>query len=223
MSQLIFSQAKSIYRAAYKQSKILDDPELSESLFNGVVKAKRHEFRQILAIATLLHEDYIEVTGQMTKNWYFITIRPDESKIDFNSFYERVRKYCERKFMKTYTLSFEQKGIEDKDIGKGFHCHIVANTTHRSKGECLRDTKSSFSGIAAENCIDVQTTKNPNEIIDKYLTEYESEDGHKEPTKEADTKWRASEQLESKYTTVPPRATPLSIKSKTGAIIVELS
>jgi len=224
MSQLIFAQAKSIYREAYKQSKILDDPELSQSLYDGVIRAKRHEFKKILEIAAMLHEDYVETIGKTTNNWFFITIRPDESKVDFNTFYEKVRKYTERKFMEEFTLSFEQKGIEDKDLGKGFHCHIVANTTHRSKGECLRDTISTFNSIAAANCINVQTTRNPKEIIQKYLTNYESDDGHKEPTQEADAKWRTQEQLDPLYTVVPVRATPLSIKSvQTGAIIIEFS
>lgn len=200
MAQLIFAQAKSIYRAAYKQSQIIDDAELSETLYNGVIKAKRHEFKKILEIAQLLHDDYEEVCNKKVRNWYFVTIRPDETKCTFEDFYKLVKKYINRRFMKDFTLSFEQKGITDDDMGKGFHCHIVCNTTHRSKGECLRDTISTFSGIAAQNCIDIKTTRNPDHIIEGYLTNYESDDNHKIVTKDTDYKWRLKYSLKSLYT-----------------------
>lgn len=231
MSQLIFAQAKAIRKQALAAKKRISDNEFctkeqADLAYDISVNTARHEFKEILKIAALLHEDYVEVIGQ-TNNWYMITIRPDTSKCDFETFYEKVRKFSQRSFFKEYTLSFEQKGTSDDTLGNGFHVHIVADTTHRSKGECLRDSKSTFSGIAAENCIDVRTTKNPKDIIQQYLVEYESSDDHKKPTMEWDHKWRQNNNLENLYTNVsgvPIRAKPLSIKSgQTGAIIIDLS
>jgi len=90
--------------------------------------------------------------------------------------------------MISYKLSFEQK--DESGSGHGFHAHIVCDTKHRSKGECLRDTISSFRKVCEENCIDVQVTKNPEDIVNNYLLNYKSDDNHKAPTQEGDKMWR---------------------------------
>lgn len=231
MSQLIFAQARANCKARDKlrtqlRSSGMND-EMIEQMIETTKRVQWRDFGDWVEEAKILHEIYVEKTGLQTNNWYMITIRPDTSKCDFETFYEKVRKFSQRSFFKEYTLSFEQKGTSLDSLGNGFHVHIVADTTHRSKGECLRDSKSTFSGIAAENCIDVRTTKNPKDIIQQYLVEYESSDDHKKPTMEWDQKWRENNNLESLYTNtsgVPIRAKPLSIKSgQTGAIIIDLS
>lgn len=144
---------------------------------------------------------------QGQKQAYFITIRPDASKISFKDFYNQVKHFVDRKCFKEFKLSFEQKGTSEETLGQGFHVHIVANMSQRSKGEVLRDTQSTFSNCTAPNCIQVLTTKNPQELVDKYLINYESDDQHKEITKSWDALWRQRNHLESLY------VTPLPIKS----------
>lgn len=221
MAQLIFSQAKSIYRQAYRAQEqhrnIHDDVDDDDmTVFNAIVRAKRTEFKHILNIASQLHKDYKDAMNQEAFNWYFITVRPDEKKINFKDFFEKVRKFVNRKFMLKYSLSFEQKGTDDASIGLGFHVHIVANTRHRSKGECLRDTISTFGTCTAHNCIQVDTTKTPDDIINKYLLEYESNDGHKIITKETDELWRSKYGIKPIYNEEDPPA--LSIKSEDRAV-----
>lgn len=190
MATLIFAQAKSIRKKVKDAIKLhercesgIDTSRISDS----IIEAQRHEFREILKIAKLLHDDYKEITQSETSNWFFISVRPKPG-VSFEQFYALCYKYVNRAFMISYKLSFEQKDTEGN--GNGFHAHIVCDTKHRSKGECLRDTISSFHKVCEENCIDVQVTKNPEDIVNNYLLNYKSEDEHKAPTQAGDKIWR---------------------------------
>lgn len=137
-----------------------------------------------------------------TSRTYFITIRPDYTKLAFRTFYDTVKIYMERECFEWYYLSFEQKGTCDEELGAGYHVHIVAKMKQRSKGEVLRITKSSFKHIVDENYIDVKVCKNPEQVKNDYLLEYKSNDGHKVVTKPWDDKWRSLNNLEQLYTDV---------------------
>lgn len=135
------------------------------------------------------------------KQTYFITIRPNENDITFSDFFTLVHKFVSRKCFKTFTLVFEQKAIEPP-YGKGFHCHIQANMTQRSKTEVLRDTQSTFKHCASANCIQVDIIKTPDDAARNlsYILEWQSADGHKEVTKNADIAWREQLGLLPSYT-----------------------
>lgn len=201
MASLIFAHAKTIRRKVIQRLKEQDDiwgvdNYDRDAVSTSTIETSRHEFREILKIARLLHEDYQEISQSTAINWYFVTIRPKPG-ICFAELYTLVYKFVNRAFMKEYTLTFEQK--DELGSGKGFHCHIVCNTSHRSKGEALRDTKSTFNKIAAENCIDVKTTKNPKDIVDNYMIAYKSDDDHKIKTKDGDAIWRSKMKLSDIY------------------------
>lgn len=230
MSSLIFAHAKSIYNKTNRH--VAQQRELAESAGTDFdasttrtkfIEGERAKFRGILEIAQLLHEDYRVVTQQETTNHFFITVRPRPS-VTFDDFYKLTYKYVNRAFMISYKLSFEQKSLDG--TGEGFHCHIVCSTKHRSKGECLRDTISSFRKVCEENCIDVQTTRNPEDIINNYLLGYKSEDGHKSPTQIGDNKWRNKLGLAEIYDNDLPTCCLSSPKTAQniplGPIIVEM-
>lgn len=200
MAQLIFAQAKSIRKKVKNAIKFNDDcgsDMCIADISSNVINREIHEFEEILKIAQLLHEKYESVVGKKTSNWYFITVRPKPG-ITFDQLYALAYKYTNRACMIDYTLSFEQKSKEG--TGEGHHVHIVCETKHRSKTECLRDTISTFNSIADANCIDVKTTRNPQELIKNYLVEYKSDDEHKEPTKIGDAIWRGAMGLNPLYT-----------------------
>lgn len=231
MASLIFAQAKSIRKNALKdrderaQAAVnlamlegkpsLDDlqkieREAKQEAYDMAVQHARHEFREIIKIAKMLNEDYQEITGLVTKQQYFITIRPDHTKVDFDSFYDIIYKLVNRSCFTKYRLSFEQKGKRLAELGDGFHCHIVAETTHRSKGECIRAICSTFNKWInlewiTDNNIDVKPCKNPDEIVNKYLIEYESNDEHKVLTMDADKVWRQRMNLNSLYENNMPK------------------
>lgn len=144
-----------------------------------------------------IQDDLEELLGIEPKEvpGFFITIRPDDTKCNFIDFKDKCLKLVQRTCFKEYALSFEQKGTSPEDLGKGFHCHIVAKMKQRSKGEALRDITSSFKtwidqGMIAPNCIDVCITKNPEELVNRYLIAYDSDDEHKALTKSWDDLWR---------------------------------
>lgn len=208
MSSLIFAHAKTIRNKAKKHATSMAD--LQENLghdrkqayddaYNQIIRNETNEFKEILKIARDLHEVYTDTLGLETKNWYFITIRPEHNKITLDEFIELVKKYINRKCFLECTVSFEQKGISHDTLGNGFHCHIVSKNTWRSKGEALRDTISTFNKCCAPNCIEIIPTRNPNEIINNYMIEYKSNDGHKECTKQWDTIWRDNVGIKNIY------------------------
>lgn len=199
MATLIFAQAKQIRKKVKDAHKLYDavgNDTPRDVIGDSIINIQRAEFREILKIARLLHEDYEEAVGQKAVNWYFVTIRPRPG-VTWTEFYQLVGKYVKRAFMLDYTLSFEQKS--EDGTGEGFHVHIVCNTKHRSKYECLRDTVSTFNKVADANCIDVKPTRTPDNIVDNYLIAYESVDGHKAGTRDGDSIWRAQNNLLAIY------------------------
>lgn len=146
----------------------------------------------------LAEEEGLVAPQNIVRTW-FITIRPDEKKISFVDFKDVVEKYVKRKCFITYAYSFEQKSEDEETLGKGFHAHICANMTQRSKGEVLRDTQNTFKHCTAKNCIDVQLCKDPVTLINNYLVEYKSDDGHKEKTKDSDRLFREQQGLQALY------------------------
>lgn len=212
MSTLIFSHSKSIVTKAKKAARKaadnaeqigLDYKTAYELTYNTVMKTEMSLFREYLDVAKQLHSEYIEFTNP-SKQSYFITIRPDDSKCTIVDFINKVESFMKRKCFISYSLSYEQKGTCIEDLGKGFHVHIVADMKQNSKGQVLRDCLSSWNdwiekGLITKNNIDVRTTKNPDKIVDDYLIEYKSDDGHKEVTKDMDSLWRSTNNIESIY------------------------
>lgn len=234
MASLIFSHAKSIYNRAQKYANDIgtqaclncDEDERSEiyqeafeKSYAMMVDVERKKFAKILTIASALHNDYMGIASK-DPSWYMITIRPDTSKVTFSEFYDKIHTLMERKIWLQYTLSFEQKGTTEETLGDGFHVHIVSETSHRSKGECLRDLLSSFKkwinkGMIQEQCIDVKVSKTPDKIIQDYMIEYKSEDGHKEQTMETDKLWREKHNLQPVYKDHVPKRISLTNKPVT--------
>lgn len=223
MAQLIFAQAKSIRKKVKDAIKFNDDIDSNisnETIAQTIIDQQRTEFREILRIAKLLHEDYEEIVSKKTTNWYFISIRPKPG-ITFYDFKKQVIKYVNRSFMNDYTLSFEQKSLIGN--GDGFHVHIVCDTNHRSKAECLRDTISTFKHFCEPNCIDIKTTRNPTNIINNYLIEYKSDDEHKIDTKDGDKIWRCRLGLLDIYKNNLTEDSGAVIKSRTAPLSIQLS
>lgn len=160
--------------------------------------------------AEKLFKDTIEERGlqnlltnaEKIKQTYFITIRPNEQDTNFDEFFDLVNKFISRKCFRNFELVFEQKGTTPEEYGKGFHCHILANMSQRSKTEVLRDTQSTFKHVASANCIQVDIVKSNDDIqrINGYMREWKSDDDHKIVTKNADIAWRQQLGLLALYT-----------------------
>lgn len=205
MASLIFSHSKAIVNKAKKAASAYammceeqggNYREAYDMMYHTELRTAYAQFDEYLRVSKELHDRYKDFI-QPTKQAYFITIRPDCSKCNLLEFMCKVEEYLKRKCFLAYTLSYEQKGTSDDTIGQGFHCHIVADMKQRSKTEVIRDTISSWKkwideGKIASNCIQVDVTKNPDELVQNYLIEYKSDDDHKVATKEWDDKWRSN-------------------------------
>lgn len=158
---------------------------------------------------------------------YFITIRPDTTKVTFDDFYKIIQKYTERACIKHFKLSFEQKSTDLENLGDGFHVHIVAHHTCKSKGEVARTLTGKYNdelpqgkqykegafskwlnnGWLSAGCVDVVVCKNPDQHFQRYCVEYKCDQHDKQCTKEADAKWRQLNNIESFYeNSMPHRA-----------------
>lgn len=222
MASLIFAHAKSIVKSAKREAKSAarlgeqmgkDYHEQYKFWYEWHIERSRDEFDEYLEVAQQLHGQYLNAIGN--KQAYFITIRPDCNKVMFDDFKDKVESFVQRACFIDYTYSFEQKGTTASDMGTGFHCHIVTQSKHRSKGECLRDTLSSWKkwiddGLIAPNCIDVGITKNPDTLIQNYLIDYKSDDDHKLPTKSMDELWRYTLDIKPLYKKGVTQANSLS-------------
>lgn len=198
--KMIVNKARKAKAATREAFECLESPDevkrLSEQAYMNVIKTETEVFEEILRVAGGLKSRYNEyIESNHKRQAYMVTIRPS-TKATWDQFYQKVESFLGRKFFVQYVRSYEQKGTSMETLGEGFHVHIVCETTHRSKGELLRDTKSTFKqwiedGLVAENCIQVDLTKNPEALVKNYLIDYVSEDDHKACTKEWDALWRA--------------------------------
>lgn len=190
------------------------DIDISLEQVEEMILQKNKRAMKYGCMLALAYKDVATDMGLLTAkatHTFMITIRPECKKINLHTFKQDVDSYIQRKMFKhIHGCSFEQKGTSDDTLGNGFHVHIVAETTCRSKGELLRNTISTFQQYTAAQCIQVDVCKNPESVVQDYLIDYKSQDGHKEITKEWDSLWRERERL----------ACP--IKSSSGPQIIEL-
>lgn len=211
MASLIFAHSKSIVTRAKKDATKManqlatgdDWNEIYNKTYSTILNSELKTFDEYLRVSAMLHDRYTD-TLKVTTQYYFLTIRPDDSKCTFDDFYDKVLRFVKRKCFLHYRLSFEQKGTVHDELGKGFHVHIVAQMKQRSKTEVLRDTLSSWNdwiekNYIQSNCIQVLTTKNPDKLVSDYLIEYKSDDEHKIVTKEMDMEWRKQYNLQNIY------------------------
>lgn len=217
MASLIFSHSKQIVNKSQKEANrianlLCKDDNIDNwrneynKAYNMLIEKEFKQFDEYLKISSELHTRYINLIKPPQNQNYFITIRPDDNKCNFIDFKEKCLNFVNRKCFINYTLTFEQKGTCIDDLGKGFHCHIVAKMKQRSKGEIIRDTLSSWNDwinnkYITENCIEIIPTKNPEALVNNYLIEYKSEDNHKIKTKDWDDIWRSNMSIEKIYST----------------------
>jgi len=156
-----------------------------------------------------IEEGLIEAKVSRT---FAVTISPDETKIDFDTFYCLIQRLMKRKCFIDYTLSFEQRGTTEETLGQGFHVHIVAKMTQRGKQNVIADVYNTVKHCCEKQCVDVGLAKTPEKMIQNYLIDYKSDDGHKVETRDWDAKWRKKNGILPLYENeMPPRIVEESI------------
>lgn len=136
------------------------------------------------------------MTNVTKKLYHFITLRPPPDK-SFAEFKDDI----DMLFGKLCTLteghlSFEQTGDSEKDIGKGFHVHILIEK-YQKKSYMIRQLVRQFKYIASQ-CIDVKEIKS-----DQYNNVFNYIQGEKEESKKGavayNNAWRKANGLLDVY------------------------
>lgn len=133
----------------YKHEEMVEDIYAQE-LFKFYTHAYNHGY---------LKQFYAAVHGVVKKKkFFFITINPDTSKVDFPVFKDRVQRTLNRTCFKNVIYTFEQRGSTVKEMGKGFHCHIISDKDSKlSPSQMQHNVFNSFKDICGNiKCIDVR-------------------------------------------------------------------
>lgn len=195
------------YAASMEQTGMMTYKEAFDQCFDLECKSALRQIKLMKRMKDAIQDEFAELLDmpKKEKQAYMITIRPDDTKAKLVDFIDKVQTLTSRKCFIEGKYSYEQKGTDSESLGSGFHVHIVARMSQNSKGQVLRDVTSTFKdwiekGLITPNNIDVRTTKNPDELVQNYMIEYKSDDGHKETTQAMDELWRTGNSLHRLYT-----------------------
>lgn len=132
---------------------------------------------------------------------YFITINPDQSKIKFEVFKFLVFKLLRRSMFRNTVMTFEQRGKEMKDIGKGFHCHIISEKRpNLSPAQVQKNIYSSLKNYVGNiKHIDVRVYNG--DLRDDKIAYLKGDkwDAEKEEAVRLNKIWRVTKDLQSIY------------------------
>lgn len=201
---MIFSHAKAILSKANKayDKGLTISEDMALTMKNTIIESEIMRFKNILDIAKELHSVYQEEIDDKKKipRSYFITVSP-KSEIAWETFYHTIQQLINRRCIESAIYSYEQRGKNENEIGKGFHVHILCTSTWRSKGEALNACFSSCKTVCTKENVDVQKIWNTTQWDQKlrYIRDYESNDGHKILTSDTDRIWRDRMNLDKLY------------------------
>lgn len=130
---------------------------------------------------------------------FLITLRPSPV-IQWDDFYTLTQKYLQRKFLIKYYAVYEQTGETSETQGTGFHMHILCESKN-NKPKILQDTKSTFRGVVADNCIQIDFVRTPEDWhrVLSYLRNWKLDDPEKQAAARLNTPWRESLGLPEGY------------------------
>lgn len=83
--------------------------------------------------------------------WLFLTVSPN-NQVEFTDFQKKITQFSQRKMFKEFFYVFEQRGQDKKEIGKGFHCHLLLKRDISYK-QCkvIKNSKNSFKNMTKVN------------------------------------------------------------------------
>lgn len=158
-------------------------------------------------------EHYKTDIPKNNNNTYMVTVRPKPG-VEWEEFRKQTDKTCMKsKQIEKCAYTYEQKAETEDKLGEGFHMHMVCKW-NKPWSQVLQSCKAAWGKLADENCIKVRECPNPEEVLQDYMVDYKSKDGHKDKTKEMDTLWRQRMGLQPVYyrdwaggssSTVPPQ------------------
>lgn len=132
----------------------------------------------------------------------FITINPNETTT-LTQLQEKVEKFVNRNMFSAYRYVYEQRGSTEKDMGHGFHAHILLKRNLDYKpSKITLNTKNTFKGITNVDNPQILNIQHIGHDFakdkDEYITGVKTAEG-KDKKQEIDTLFRKKNNLESVY------------------------
>ena len=152
-----------------------------------------------------IYEGYKKNIDHKFGNVLFVTINP-RPDVGLETFHKSVRKYLSKCWIDTFVYVLEQRGTNQSDLGKGFHCHVLLwKSDNKKSHEVIRETKNTFKSVCSvdnpsvlniKNCKDGDIDKRKNYMLGHKSTE---SDPTKEEKQKMDIVWRKSVSIEPYY------------------------
>jgi len=132
----------------------------------------------------------------------FITINPNEATT-LTQLQEKVEKFVNRNMFSAYRYVYEQRGSTEKDMGHGFHAHILLKRNLDYKPSKISlNTKNTFKGITNVDNPQILNIQHIGHDFakdkDEYMTGVKTGEG-KDKKQEIDKIFRKKNNLESVY------------------------
>ncbi len=148
--------------------------------------------------------EFLETRGKGVKPyWIWMTVRPQQGT-NFSDFQRLTEDLLRRKHVAEYLYVYEQVGESYKELGKGFHFHLLIRTTPDRPKPCKmsKNLKNTFKRICNINTGACQViTKCPSQFVkDKIQYMIGKKTGLGKDVKQvSDTLWRNSLKLKKYY------------------------
>ncbi len=132
----------------------------------------------------------------------FITINPNDTTT-LTQLQEKVEKFVNRNMFSAYRYVYEQRGSTEKDMGHGFHAHILLKRNLDYKpSKIALNTKNTFKGITNVDNPKILNIQHIGHDFaqdkDEYMTGVKTGEG-KDKKQEIDKIFRKKNNLESVY------------------------
>ena len=148
-----------------------------------------------------------------TNEYIFFTLNPDSTKVSVADFLSKFVKFCCPKYFADYCGVIEQRGTKDKDLGTGYHCHILfKRITPLNEGnppsnikQKIKKSWANFCDTSKHHFCNIQPTpkgRNPERTghLDRleYMLGKKTKEGKAEK-QEGDRLWRPTVGIEPFY------------------------
>lgn len=94
-----------------------------------------------------LRDEMIKIEDAKNPIHYFITMRPLDTMVLFDEFKKVVKKLFSKVWMKDYVFVIEQTGMNEDELGKGYHLHAIIKRDDKKPSQFMREVKNTLKDI----------------------------------------------------------------------------
>lgn len=150
-----YVRAVDIYNAYLSEriDKILRDYDIKKRARDNVLQRQYEELyrlqslqspTQIIKEIQTLRSSLGEKGEEISRPYIWLCVNPN-STYTFNEFQKLVSKMLSKVWLTDYVYVYEQRGITEEEMGKGFHLHaIIKKPDNKKPSHCVRELASTF-------------------------------------------------------------------------------